>query len=219
MTWNLKQYVKKLPKLNNPILIEGLPGIGNIGVTTAESTLAGTTFNENEAGYKIIILGDHDPNNLPPKFVEIDIQKEVKQGAAFIVEAHAKLGNLDTSDVLPVSIGQKKEQTAVTASIQNQFTKDVDFGSTKLHFRTIATNDSLVLATANDGSPVIAMRKLGDGNVVYYGINDAKSGFRSSPSYPIFWNNMVNFLLGIENLNNFNFKTGKILSFEKRKDN
>lgn len=29
--WELTQEVKTLPKLNNPILIEGLPGIGNVG--------------------------------------------------------------------------------------------------------------------------------------------------------------------------------------------
>ncbi len=31
MTWKVKQTVKKLPALKNPILIEGLPGIGNVG--------------------------------------------------------------------------------------------------------------------------------------------------------------------------------------------
>jgi len=29
--WNLNQTIKRLPELNNPILIEGLPGIGNVG--------------------------------------------------------------------------------------------------------------------------------------------------------------------------------------------
>jgi len=31
MIWKIKKTVKNLPKLNNPILIEGLPGIGNVG--------------------------------------------------------------------------------------------------------------------------------------------------------------------------------------------
>ena len=29
--WTLKKFLKKQPRLNNPIVIEGLPGIGNIG--------------------------------------------------------------------------------------------------------------------------------------------------------------------------------------------
>lgn len=31
MEWKLIQTVKKLPKIQNPVLIEGLPGIGNVG--------------------------------------------------------------------------------------------------------------------------------------------------------------------------------------------
>jgi uncharacterized protein (TIGR00162 family) len=31
MTWKITKTVKKIPKLKNPILIEGLPGIGNVG--------------------------------------------------------------------------------------------------------------------------------------------------------------------------------------------
>ena len=30
------KYVEKKPKLNNPILIEGLPGIGNVGKLAVE---------------------------------------------------------------------------------------------------------------------------------------------------------------------------------------
>ncbi|MCX6710278.1 MAG: PAC2 family protein [Candidatus Woesearchaeota archaeon] len=31
MKWDIRQSSKKLPKLNKPILVEGLPGIGNVG--------------------------------------------------------------------------------------------------------------------------------------------------------------------------------------------
>jgi hypothetical protein len=34
-TWKIDQISKK-PKLNNPILIEGLPGIGNVGKVTVD---------------------------------------------------------------------------------------------------------------------------------------------------------------------------------------
>ena len=29
--WRLKKFLKKQPRLNDPVVIEGLPGIGNIG--------------------------------------------------------------------------------------------------------------------------------------------------------------------------------------------
>ncbi len=190
----------------------------NIDVKVTESTLAGTTFNENKDGYKVIILGDIDPANLPPKFLERDIRQAVEKGAIFIVESNDKLGELETGDILPVNLGQKLGETAVTANVQNLLTKDVTFGLVKQYFRAIAPNDTLVIAAASDGSPIIAMREIGDGRIVYYGINDPKSDFKTSPSYPIFWNNMVNFLLGIEDLNNFNLKTGKLLSFGNEKE-
>jgi uncharacterized protein len=31
MSWRIKKLIKKMPLLNNPVLIEGLPGIGNVG--------------------------------------------------------------------------------------------------------------------------------------------------------------------------------------------
>ena len=36
MSWEIKQIPKKLPKLKNPILIEGLPGIANVGKIAAD---------------------------------------------------------------------------------------------------------------------------------------------------------------------------------------
>jgi hypothetical protein len=43
------------------------------------------------------------------------------------------------------------------------------------------------------------------------------SEFKSSPGYPIFWNGLVSFLKGIEDINNFNFKAGKVLGFANPK--
>ena len=31
MQWQITQETKEVPKLNNPVFIEGLPGIGNVG--------------------------------------------------------------------------------------------------------------------------------------------------------------------------------------------
>lgn len=34
--WKITQHMKRVPKLNNPVLIEGLPGIGNVGKIVAD---------------------------------------------------------------------------------------------------------------------------------------------------------------------------------------
>jgi len=31
MVWKIRKVIKTMPKLKDPILIEGLPGIGNVG--------------------------------------------------------------------------------------------------------------------------------------------------------------------------------------------
>ncbi len=36
MTWTVEKLVKQLPKLQNPVLVEGLPGIGNVGKVTVD---------------------------------------------------------------------------------------------------------------------------------------------------------------------------------------
>ncbi|MFH1590625.1 MAG: PAC2 family protein [archaeon] len=42
MYWNVKHLRKRIPLLKNPVFIEGLPGIGNVGKLTAEFLIAET---------------------------------------------------------------------------------------------------------------------------------------------------------------------------------
>ena len=55
------------------------------------------------------------------------------------------------------------------------------------------------------------------GKVVYYGILDEASDFKTLPSYPIFWSSLVNFMVGTEDIKEFNLKTGKIASIGEQK--
>jgi len=48
---------------------------------------------------------------------------------------------------------------------------------------------------------------------------DEYSSFKSSPTYPQFWSKLINFLAKTENLNNFNFETGKIEVIKKQSVN
>ncbi|KHO45375.1 MAG: hypothetical protein QS98_C0011G0070 [archaeon GW2011_AR3] len=40
MAWKIEKFVKKFPVLNNPILVEGLPGIGNVGKVAVDFVIA-----------------------------------------------------------------------------------------------------------------------------------------------------------------------------------
>jgi uncharacterized protein len=42
MTWKVEKLISKMPKLNNPVLIEGMPGIGNVGKVAVDFMIAET---------------------------------------------------------------------------------------------------------------------------------------------------------------------------------
>ena len=46
---------------------------------------------------------------------------------------------------------------------------------------------------------------------------DDASDFKTLPSYPIFWSTLINFLVGAEDIKDFNFKTGRIATISEQK--
>ena len=42
------------------------------------------------------------------------------------------------------------------------------------------------------------------------------SDFKTLPAYPIFWNSLINFMVGTEDIKDFNHKTGKIVAINKQ---
>ena len=55
-------------------------------------------------------------------------------------------------------------------------------------------------------------------NLFYYGILDSYSGFKEQISYPLFWDGLINHMLGKESLSNFNFKTGDTILGENKSE-
>ena len=46
---------------------------------------------------------------------------------------------------------------------------------------------------------------------------DGISDFKTQPSFPIFWNSLINFMIGAEDIKAFNYKTGKIVAINEQK--
>lgn len=61
-----------------------------------------------------------------------------------------------------------------------------------------------------NGAPVLAYWRLGKGTVIYDGL-EKDSDFYFRPEYPIFWNDMINWLNGVPDLSASNRKTGEII--------
>lgn len=169
----------------------------------------------------------HEINNvgkrngiLPGTF--IDISSYVRKGGQLIFTAQDDLGGINMYDSTILDFkGKTEEAASVCVDIINQFTKqferDICFTTTGKYFKTALKEGAVSIASVSGNNPIIALKNLGEGKVAYYGIFDDNSEFKTLPSYPIFWNSLVNFMIGQESINEFNYKAGKILTIPEQK--
>ena len=169
----------------------------------------------------------HEINNvgerngiLPGTF--IDISSYVRKGGQLIFTAQDDLGGINMYDSAILDFkGKTEEAASVCVDIINQFTKqferDICFTTTGKYFKATLKEDAVSIASSSDNNPIIALKNIGAGKVAYYGIFDDNSEFKTLPSYPIFWNSLVNFMIDQESINEFNYKAGKILTIPEQK--
>ena len=101
--------------------------------------------------------------------------------------------------------------------ITKQFEKEKCFTTSGSYFGGEAKKGTITFASADDKTPLIVYGEKKKGKVVYYGIMDQVSDFKTLPGYPIFWSSLVNFLVGAEDIKDFNYKTGKIVALREQK--
>jgi len=143
------------------------------------------------------------------------IENRVKEGAGVIFVAQTKM---PITSLLPVEIKELKTATNIKVDIINQITKDVELGLVGQHFSTKADPNTLVIAKSDADEPIIAIKDLGLGKSVFYGIFDEETDFRYSPSYPIFWHNLINYMVKSQDLADYNFKGGTVLNLGSAQD-
>jgi len=176
------------------------------------------TVNAYNIDHDIVIVSDITKELfVPTDFV--DLRKYVDKGGILVIEAQEDLSEMDTSNLLPIAIENKEDTTTSVCVdiIGNIFPKDpfADepcFSSVSKYLKGTAKNGTTTLASAQlDNSPMIVHMKKELGEIVYYGIIDKYSSFYSDPFYPIFWNNLINYLMKTENIRDYNFKGGRLM--------
>ena len=150
-----------------------------------------------------------------------DISNFVKGGGVFIQTAQSDLLAFDVADTSPVNWGTLESQNKkVCVDIVNEITKEfqnnVCFATAAQYFTATPKQNAQVLARIGD-QPTFVVAPLGRGTVFYYGILDEQSDFRSLPSYPIFWNTLINFLTEAEDITDFNTNTGRTLAVNEQR--
>ena len=150
-----------------------------------------------------------------------DIEDYVEKGGNLMIAAQDDLKEINMKGLPVVELKSKvNKATKVCVETINQITKQFEkercFTTAGMYFGADAGRNTITFASADDKTPLIVYGEKKKGKVVYYGIFDEASDFKTLPSYPIFWNSMVNFLAGAEDIKEFNLKTGKIATINEQ---
>jgi hypothetical protein len=168
--------------------------------------------------YDVIILSKFQ--YVPGTFE--DLSDYAKKGGKVIISAQDDIDQMRMADLAMIkSQGVQQNNVQVCVDVFNQFTryfqKDRCFAAVSKYVSGTAEDNTLVIASTSEGSPLISLKDIGKGSALYYGIYDDSSDFWQLPSYPIFWDSLINFLIEAEDISSFNFKAGKIIQVEKQK--
>lgn len=162
--------------------------------------------------HDLYLFDNANPNLILPGHIK-DIKRHVEDGASLIVFSQPAIFSLDWQGLLPV-VPLKESQGTRGAIIPEKsvLTQDIAFGQVNEYLRVKAVpNATVITSVKND--PVIVLKRLGKGFVLYYGLDDKKASFSRDPSYPVFWRRVLDRLTHRPSIENLNVHTGGILAF------
>jgi hypothetical protein len=163
--------------------------------------------------YDVIIVDRVDVQYMLPGFYT-DISKQVKDGKNLIVTAQDAMPSFS---ILPVKVGAKQESSASVIFTETSFTKHiVTRHLVSKYYLAEPKEGAAIVAASENNVLLIAVSTSGLGTVVYYGLFDDASTFKTSTDYPIFWDALINYLMKRENLADFNFKTGSTVIVDEQ---
>jgi hypothetical protein len=172
-------------------------------------------------GYDIYIFKDINPNLVLPG-TYAGVRKEIEQnGKAVIIASQSDMLAIDYMGLIPLIYNEsiKTQGSNIITGSSESLTSNIDFGITKKYFmaRSVEGAKTIIIAAADDNTPLITFNTLGLGKSFFYGILDedkeADAGFAKSPAYFVFWKRVVDLATNTPSLKNLNYQTGNVLSF------
>lgn len=157
--------------------------------------------------HQIIIVDSVLPNKFATS-VQENIMDLVEEGkASLIVTAQDSLEALKLTKILPVTLkGPAGEADVFNQNTLSQITNDVGFTKVNKHFKAKAKDKTTSIARTADNTTIIGLGSYGQGLVAYYGIFDEESTFKYDVSYPVFWQQLLDYMLGDGTLQDLNYR-------------
>ncbi len=163
-----------------------------------------------------IIVIDSVKSEAVPSAVTKRIASLVEEGSTLIIYPQEHLDDLGLSDLLPVTIQElsKNETIPYNTYALPDVTSDINFASAQQYYHAQAKEGATVLAQTAEDEPLVAVHSYGEGKVVYIGLMDATSRFKYDVSYPLFWQQLLDYVIGKDTFETLNYRIGDIVLFE-----
>lgn len=157
-----------------------------------------------------------------------NLSEHVKAGKNAVIIASLELANMD---MLPVELGNISGETSLNVVRGSRMTEDIGIDKIKIkkHFKATLKRGAVALVEGGDKSPMLAYWKYGKGIVIYSGLADPAgdnifdplntkiwNDFHSLPEYPLFWKQMLEFITGSFDVNEYNARTGQYIRLPAR---
>ncbi len=167
--------------------------------------------------HNVIVISDVTTDNLPGSVIS-RIKEAVAEGSTLIVTAQDDLEDLDLDDILPVTFAddplRSQKVDVAMANVLTAVTDGVSITSVDKYMAATAKENTVTLARTSDNVPIVAIGSYGEGTVVYYGIFETNSTFKYDVSYPIFWLQLVDYVIGKDTIETLNYRIGEKVVFD-----
>ncbi|MFT4304211.1 MAG: BatA domain-containing protein [Candidatus Woesearchaeota archaeon] len=165
----------------------------------------------------IVILGEINKDLLIPGDINRIRQAVRQDGISLIILAQDNILDLGLDDLLPFELNRNQpinlnqQDGAVISSMPGAYLtpSEMQFGVATKLYQITPNQNSIIFAETNINSyPIITLTPFGRGRILYYGLFDEYSDFRSDLYYPIFWRRAIDTLIGGKTLSELNRNTG-----------
>ncbi|SFM24298.1 vWA domain-containing protein [Methanolobus profundi] len=214
-------YVTDTDKLPSQVALSLIP---NIDLKQLEG------IPDDLSDYSIIVIANKERSLASNEITTLSNYLNSGGRAVFIASEALSSENAQTElqELLPVRpLAVEEAEDGITLEVvqETRLSEDIKYEEVAMYQYLNVTGriDSTTLVATEEDVPILVYGSVGDGTVVYFGINDltgedAWNNFHNLPEYPVFWFKLAGWLGGTGSVQEYNLKTGTISALAKEQD-